>query len=199
MKVEEVIAMLPVDQQHLDELRDSLGAKALATDSVDVVYREIDSPIGPLLLAATTSGLVRIAFAREDFDVVLQSLSDRLGAKILQVSRPLDPVAHELEEYFDGRRRSFDLPLDHSLSSGFRREVRQYLPHIQYGQTASYSQVASRVGNPKAVRAVGTACATNPLPIIVPCHRVLRSDGSLGGYLGGIDAKKILLDLEYSS
>jgi methylated-DNA-[protein]-cysteine S-methyltransferase len=101
-----------------------------------------------------------------------------------------------LEEYFAGRRRSFDLPLDHALSSGFRAQVQRLLPGIGYGRTRTYKEVAELAGNPRAVRAVGTACATNPLPLVVPCHRVLRSDGGLGGYLGGTEAKEALLALE---
>jgi methylated-DNA-[protein]-cysteine S-methyltransferase len=122
-----------------------------------------------------------------------------VSARILRSPRRLDAAATELDEYFSGRRRSFDLPLDLSLSSGFRRLVQHHLPEIAYGRTESYKQVAELVGNPKAVRAVGTACATNPLPVVVPCHRVLRSDGALGGYIGGLDAKRTLLELESST
>lgn len=115
---------------------------------------------------------------------------------MLEAPARLDRAAAEVEEYFSGHRRAFDLPLDLSLSAGFRRTVQQYLPRIGYGATLSYREVAEQVGSPRAVRAVGTACATNPLPVVVPCHRVLRSDGSLGGYIGGLDAKTALLDLE---
>jgi methylated-DNA-[protein]-cysteine S-methyltransferase len=108
----------------------------------------------------------------------------------------LDEAARQVEEYFAGTRHRFDLPLDYRLSGGFRRTVQQLLPSIEYGHTLSYKQVAELVGNPKAVRAVGTACATNPLPVVVPCHRVLRTDGALGGYIGGLDAKTTLLALE---
>lgn len=105
-------------------------------------------------------------------------------------------MARELDQYFSGARRTFDLPLDLSLSHGFRQLVQRHLPEIAYGRTLSYGEVARLVGNPKAVRAVGTACATNPLPVVVPCHRVLRADGTLGGYAGGAAAKSVLLDLE---
>ncbi|OMH35253.1 cysteine methyltransferase [Tersicoccus sp. Bi-70] len=167
-----------------------------ADADLDVVYRTVDSPVGPLLLAATDAGLVRVAFAVEDHDAVLQTLADRVGPRILRAPGRLDAAAREVEEYFAGRRHSFDLPLDLRLSAGFRRLVQEHLPHIGFGSTASYAQVAVAVGNPGAVRAVGTACATNPLPVVVPCHRVLRSDGSLGGYVGGLDAKRTLLTLE---
>lgn len=170
-----------------------------ATDAdghVDITYRTVDTPVGTLLLAATQVGLVRVAFKQEGFDSVLDSLSRQISPRILESPARLDVAAHELDEYFAGGRRQFDLPLDTSLSSGFRGEVRGYLPHISYGRTNTYKEVAEQVGRPRAVRAVGTACATNPLPVVVPCHRVLRSDGGLGGYLGGLDAKKLLLELE---
>ena len=163
---------------------------------LDVAYRAIDSPVGPLLLAATEQGLIRVAFAREGHDAVLQTLADQVSPRILSAPGRLDAAARELDEYFAGRRHTFDLPLDWRLSAGFRRTVLSHLPEIGYGHTATYSAVARLAGSPKAVRAVGTACATNPLPLVVPCHRVVRSDGSMGGYRGGPDAKRTLLTLE---
>lgn len=177
-------------------LRDRLAVAADRDGILDVAYRIIDSPVGPLLVAATEQGLVRVAYAREDHDGVLQQLADKVSPRILRAPTRLDTVARELDEYFAGVRRTFDIPLDWRLSAGFRSTVLHHLPEIGYGQTASYAAVAQLAGNPKAVRAVGTACATNPLPVIVPCHRVVRSDGAMGGYLGGVDAKRILLDLE---
>ncbi len=184
------------DAAHLARLRDRLVRGADADHLVDVAYRSVDSPVGPLLLAATTDGLVRVAFAREDHDTVLQTLADRISPRVLHAPARLDAVARQLEEYFAHTRRAFDVVIDWRLSDGFRRTVLHHLPDIQYGQTASYANLAQRVGNPKAVRAVGTACATNPLPVVVPCHRIVRADGSLGGYLGGLDAKRVLLELE---
>jgi methylated-DNA-[protein]-cysteine S-methyltransferase len=163
---------------------------------LDIAYRIVDSPVGPLLLAATPRGLVRVAYGIEGHDRVLETLAGSLSPRVLLAPRRLDAAARELEEYFGGQRRAFDLPLDRSLSSGFRLLVQQSLPSIGYGQTRSYREVAELVGNPKAVRAVGTACATNPLPVVVPCHRVLKADGTPGGYVGGPDAKLTLLDLE---
>lgn len=189
-------ALLPVSGAELAELRERLALAADDRGLLDIAYREIDTPVGPLLLAATEKGLVRVAFALEGFDEVLESLAQRVSSRILLAPARLDEVARELDEYFAGRRREFDVPLDYAMSSGFRQIVQRYLPRIGYGQTQSYKEVAELVGNPKAVRAVGTACATNPLPVVVPCHRVLRTDGSLGGYLGGLEAKTILLDLE---
>src|SRR5699024_1633089 len=126
-------------------------------------------------------------------------LATRISPRVLEAPRRLDAVAAELEEYFAGTRHSFDLPLDQSLSSAFRQRVQRPLPDIRYGHTRSYTDVAAPVGNPKAVRAVGAACAKNPLPVVVPCHRVLRNDGSLGGYIGGPEAKTTLLQLEHAA
>jgi methylated-DNA-[protein]-cysteine S-methyltransferase len=180
----------------LRRLHDRLATAARAAGVLDVSYRIWDTPVGPLLLAGTPAGLVRIAFAGQGHDRVLEDLADRIGPRILADARPLDPAVRELDEYFAGARRRFDLPLDHRLTSGFRAEVLAQLRLIDYGRTASYAQVAQAAGNPRAVRAVGSACGANPLPIVVPCHRVVRSDGSPGGYAGGPEAKKVLLALE---
>lgn len=163
---------------------------------LDVAYRTIDTPVGALLLAATEQGLVRVAYAREDHDAVLAGLAGAVSPRILAAPRRLDAAAHQLDEYFAGRRTAFDLALDLRLSRGFRRTVLAHLPEIGYGHTESYAQVAVAAGNPRAVRAVGSACATNPLPVVVPCHRVVRSDGSVGGYVGGPEVKRALLGLE---
>ena len=188
---------LPTRDEHLATLHARLAAAADAEGVLDVAYRTVDTPVGSLLLAATERGLVRIAYASENHDAVLQMLANRISPRLLQAPARLDAVATELEEYFAGDRRAFDFPLDWQLSSGFRNTVLHHLAvDVGYGQTASYTTVARLAGSPKAVRAVGTACATNPLPVVVPCHRVVRSDGSIGGYLGGIDAKRTLLTLE---
>jgi methylated-DNA-[protein]-cysteine S-methyltransferase len=186
----------PADAEKLNRLHARLEREAEQQGMLDVAYTVIDSPVGPLLLAATTRGLVRVAYASEGHDRVLATLADKLSPRVLCAPKRLDDVARELDEYFAKRRRVFDLPLDRSLSRGFRQLVQTQLPTIGYGQTRSYRQVAELVGNPNAVRAVGTACATNPLPVVVPCHRVLRADGSLGGYIGGAQAKATLLSLE---
>ena len=186
----------PSDDDTLLRLRHSLGLAAEAEGLLDVAYTTIDSPVGTLLLAATPKGLVRVAYDIEDHDRVLDTLSQRLSPRVLRAPKRLDAAARELGEYFSRRRRVFDLPLDLSLSKGFRQLVQRHLPEIGYGQTRTYKQVAELVGNPKAVRAVGTACATNPLPVVVPCHRVLRADGAVGGYVGGTVAKQALLQLE---
>ncbi|GHG42497.1 methylated-DNA--protein-cysteine methyltransferase [Sinomonas cellulolyticus] len=183
----------------LEGLRRSLAAKANREGLLDVAYCVVDSPVGRLLIAATERGLVRVAFEREGHEAVLQSLAQKLSPRILEAPARLGSAAREIEEYFGGKRTSFDLPLDLSLSAGFRRTVLAHLGRIPFGGTESYTEVARAVGNPRAVRAVGTACATNPLPVVVPCHRVLRSDGSLGGYIGGLEAKNALLVLEGSA
>jgi methylated-DNA-[protein]-cysteine S-methyltransferase len=160
---------------------------------LDVSYRIVDSPIGPLLLAATPAGLVRVAFAIEDHDVVLAELAGQVSPRVLQTGRRLDDVARQLDEYFVGTRHTFDVAVDLQLAHGFRRAVLMHLPDIPYGATASYREVATSAGRPRAVRAVGTACARNPVPVVVPCHRVVRSDGSLGQYRGGVETKQLLL------
>jgi methylated-DNA-[protein]-cysteine S-methyltransferase len=167
---------------HLRVLHDRLAGAAQDAAVLDLAYRTVDSPIGALLVAATELGVVRLAFAGEDHDAVLQTLADRISPRVLRAPQRLDGVARELDEYFAGRRRAFDVALDWRLAAGFR--------------TATYAAVAQRAGNPRAVRAVGSACATNPLPVLVPCHRVVRSDGGMGGYLGGVEAKRTLLTLE---
>jgi methylated-DNA-[protein]-cysteine S-methyltransferase len=187
---------LAEDPDHLRGLRERLARQAEAVGLLDVAYRTVDSPVGTLLLAATDRGLVRVAFSSEDHDAVLQNLAQRISPRILEAPARLDPAARELDEYFLGRRHGFDLPIDWVLSTGFRNTVLRHLSDIEYGHTASYSRVAELAGNPKAIRAVGTACATNPLPVVIPCHRVVRANGTLGGYLGGIENKRTLLALE---
>lgn len=182
---------------HLAALHARLAATAAIEGVLDVAYRTLDTPVGTLLLATTERGLVRVAYPGEHHDTVLQALADRISPRILHAPARLDPVATELEEYFAGRRHVFELPLDWRLSAGFRATVLHHLAtDLNYGQTASYGVVAQLVGRPRAARAVGTACATNPLPVVVPCHRVIRADGSIGPYLGGPDAKHTLLTLE---
>ncbi|MCI2238535.1 methylated-DNA--[protein]-cysteine S-methyltransferase [Paenibacillus sp. TRM 82003] len=183
----------------LTALRAALAGRADAAGLLDVAYRTVDSPVGPLLLAATGRGVVRVAFAREDHDAVLAQLAARLSPRVLRAPDRLEAAARQVGEYFEGGRRDFAVPLDLSLVSGFRRDVLGVLRGLGYGTTASYARVAGLAGNPRAVRAVGTACARNPLPLLVPCHRVVRSDGGTGEYLGGTDAKRLLLAMEAGS
>lgn len=194
--ITELIRLYTGTPDELAVLHEKLTAAAQRDGILDVAYRTVDSPVGSLLIAATDAGLVRVAYALEGHDAVLQELANAISPRVLHAPGRLETAATELDDYFAGRRRRFDLPIDWSLSKGFRRTVLGHLPDIGYGTTASYSAVATLAGNPKAVRAVGTACATNPLPVVVPCHRVVRTDGALGGYLGGVDAKRTLLELE---
>ncbi len=183
----------------LGRLRAVLARRAQDGGLLDVAYRTLDTPVGELLLAATSAGLVRVAYPRQDHDAVLADLSARVSPRVLRAPARLDDAARQLEEYFSARRDRFDLSLDLQLAHGFRRSVLEHLPDVGYGRTVSYAGLAARVGSPRAVRAVGTACATNPLPLVVPCHRVVRSDGTPGAYVGGAEVKETLLRLERSS
>lgn len=189
-------AALPVEATDMAALRDRLARDAEAGGLLDVAYRIVDSPVGALLVALTAEGLVRVAFEAEDHDAVLDGLARQIGVRVLSSGRRTDDVARQMDEYFAGTRRRFDVGVDLRLVSGFRRDVIAHLPDIAYGTTESYADVARAAGRPSAVRAVGTACGHNPVPIVVPCHRVVRSDGSIGGYLGGPAAKRTLLELE---
>jgi methylated-DNA-[protein]-cysteine S-methyltransferase len=188
--------ILTVNLAHLDRLVERLAVQADDQGLLDVGYRTVDSPVGTLLLAATPIGLVRVAYATEGHDTVLQALADGISPRVLRLDARLDAAARQLDEYFAGRREQFDVALDWRLSAGFRSTVLHHLPEIPYGRTATYADVAAMAGRPRASRAVGSACASNPLPVVVPCHRVVRSDGALGGYLGGVAAKAALLALE---
>ena len=181
------------DQRRLQRrLADAAGADGL----LDVAYRMLDTAVGRLLLAATEKGVVRVAYAAEDHDAVLDRLARDVSPRILHAPARLDLAARELDEYFARRRIEFDVPLDLRLAHGFRRTVLHHLRDIGYGTTSSYAELAAAAGSPRAVRAVGCACANNPLPLLLPCHRVVRSDGSIGQYAGGVDAKEALLTLE---
>jgi len=184
------------DARALADLRATLARRAEAEGLLDVAYRTIDSPVGRLLLAATPEGLVRVAFETEDADRVLSELATQVSPRVLLAPARLDAVASELEEYFAGRRHAFEVPVDLRLARGFRRAVLERLTQVPYAGTVSYGELAARAGSPRAVRAVGTACALNPVPLVVPCHRVVRSDGAPGRYRGGPDVKRRLLAME---
>jgi methylated-DNA-[protein]-cysteine S-methyltransferase len=171
-----------------------LADAAEAAGLIDVSYAVVDSPLGPLTAAATEGGLIRLSYFDEE--EVLEDLSRRVSPRILERPESLDYVREQLEEYFEGRRSRFELPLDWRLTRGFSRDVLQATARIPFGSVASYRQVAARSGSPRAARAAGNALARNPIPIVVPCHRVVASAGTLGGYTGGLDRKRFLLDLE---
>jgi methylated-DNA-[protein]-cysteine S-methyltransferase len=194
-----LLTALDPDEDTLGRLHVRLEDGARLDGLLDLAYTTVPSPVGALLLVASPEGLLRVAFEREDHDSVLAGLAARVSPRVLRSERPLADAARQVEEYFAGRRRAFELPLDLRLVSGFRRDVVRHLREIGFGRTESYAEVAAAAGRPAAVRAVGTACGRNPLPVVVPCHRVVRSDGSSGGYLGGPEAKRLLLSLERSA
>ncbi len=160
---------------------------------VDVAYDLTDSPLGELLVAVTERGLCRIAYRPDD---ALDELTDDFGARILRVPRRIEEIRRELDEYFEGNRREFDLQLDLTPVAGFKRQALTELAHVPYGQVTTYGALAARIGRPKAARAVGGAMNRNPIPIVLPCHRVVGASGSLVGYAGGLERKETLLRLE---
>ena len=174
-----------------------IAERAAAEGLLDVAYAIVDSPLGPLVAAATPRGLVRLAYtgSRSESEV-LEDLATRVSPRILEAPGRLDQARRELDEYFEGKRKGFDLPLDWSLTRGFTGTVLRQTARIAFGKTSTYAEVASRAGSPRAVRAAGNALGANPLPVVVPCHRVLRTGGALGGYTGGIERKQFLLRLE---
>jgi methylated-DNA-[protein]-cysteine S-methyltransferase len=162
---------------------------------VDVSFDVADTQIGPLLLAVTERGLCRISFDPEP-DRETETLARTFGVRVLRAPRELDPVRRELDEYFEGRRRDFDLPIDLRGREGFSRDILERLAKVPYGEVTTYKSLAVEAGNPRAARAVGTIMNRNPIPIVLPCHRVVGSNGSLVGYGGGLERKRLLLDLE---
>ena len=185
------------DPASWERTRSGLAGRAAVEGLVDIAFERHDSPLGPLFLGATDEGLVRIGLPAEDEDEILDELARRVSVRVLRTPRAgVTQARRQLEEYFGRRRTAFDVRLDWRLTRGFRREVLRATAEIPYGRTSSYREVATRAGSPAAVRAAGTALATNPLPIVVPCHRVLRTGGGLGAYRGGPEAKAKLLDLE---
>ncbi|MGN6257622.1 MAG: methylated-DNA--[protein]-cysteine S-methyltransferase [Solirubrobacterales bacterium] len=181
-----------IDNAVIDKLR----ARAAEEGLLDVAYTTTDSPFGPLLLAKTRRGLVRVGLPNQDADELLVDLAERVSPRVLEAPGELDEARRELDLYFEGKLDRFGLPLDWQLSSGFRQRVLRAINRIPYGQTRSYTEMARKAGNERAVRAAGTACGSNPIPLVVPCHRVLRTGGALGGYGGGLPMKRALLELE---
>ncbi len=163
---------------------------------VDVAYATVDSPLGELLLAATPTGLARVAYPLNGHDAVLADLARRLSPRVLEAPARLDRARRQLDEYFEGRRHEFELPLDLALTRGFSRRVLEATAAIGFGEQLTYRDIARAAGSERAVRAAGNALGANPVPVVVPCHRVLRSGGGLGGYTGGLEKKRFLLRLE---
>jgi methylated-DNA-[protein]-cysteine S-methyltransferase len=170
---------------------------AAAAGLLDVAYATLDSPLGRLLLASTPNGLVRLAYVDfEDEDCVLADIAGRISPRVLAAPRRLDESRRELDEYFAGSRRRFEVPVDWQLIKGFARRVLEATAGIPYGSVSSYREVAAMAGSPRGFRAAGNALGSNPIPIVVPCHRVTASGGGLGGYTGGVDRKRVLLAIE---
>lgn len=192
--------MTPRLWQAFSSTRARFAARAVSAGLVDVAYEDHDTPLGPIRLGATRAGIVRVGLPAEDPDAMLEQLAREISPRILHAhNHALTAVRHQLDEYFAAQRRGFDVALDWSLTRKFRRLVLEATAQIPYGTTSTYRQVATDAGNPNAVRAAGTALANNPLPILVPCHRVLRSAGQLGQYRGGTAAKRQLLALEHTN
>ena len=193
----EIFDGVQADEAALDRLHRRLERDADGAGLLDVAYRTLDTMIGRLLLARTPVGLVRVAFLGEiEESAELGSLAQRISPRILHAPARLDDAATEIDEYLRGARTRFDLALDLQLTDGFRRKVVEQLQRIEYGHRESYAAIAASIGSPRAVRAVGSACARNPLPVVIPCHRVVRTDGSIGQYAGGAAAKATLLAME---
>jgi methylated-DNA-[protein]-cysteine S-methyltransferase len=177
---------------------EDLARRAAAEDLLDVAYATVDSPFGELLLASTPRGLVKVSLPFYDTEEALQDLATQISPRVLEAPGRLDETRRQLDLYFEGKLTDFELALDWRLSKGFRLRALRAIDRIPYGKTRSYTQIAASAGNERAVRAAGTACGSNPIPIVVPCHRVLRSGGALGGYGGGLPMKEALLRMEGS-
>jgi methylated-DNA-[protein]-cysteine S-methyltransferase len=174
-----------------------LAERAAAEELLDVAYATVDSPLGRLVVASTPRGLVRVAYTESEEDArVIEHLARNLSARVLEAPARLDAVRRELHEYFEGERTEFDLPIDWALTHGFTSRVLRATARIAFGCTSTYAEVAIDAGRPRAVRATGNALGANPLPVVVPCHRVLRTGGAIGGYTGGVERKEFLLRLE---
>ena len=176
--------------------QDRLARGAAEEGLLDVAYTTADSPFGQLLLAQTPKGLVRVGLPNQNAEELLDELATKVSPRVLEAPAQLDETRRELDLYFDGKLDRFELPLDWRLSNGFRLRVLRAINRIPYGQTRSYTEMATKAGNERAVRAAGSACGSNPIPLVVPCHRVLRTSGALGGYGGGLPMKQGLLEME---
>lgn len=180
----------------LDRLRAELARRAAAEGLLDAAYATLDSPLGPLTVLVTPRGLLRLAYPGEPLEAQLGQVAARVSPRILAASERTDRVRRQLDEYFAGRRRRFGLPIDWRLAAGFAARVLQATARIPFGSVSTYRGVATEAGSPNAYRAAGNALGSNPIPIVVPCHRVLHAGGGIGGYTGGVDRKRYLLGLE---
>ena len=186
----------PVAGFDLERFRQALSRRAEADGLLDVAHGTYDSPLGPLTLLVTRRGLVRLSYPHEAVEAEIERIADRISPRILAAPERTDPVRRQLDDYFAGRRHEFDVPIDWRLVRGFAGSVLRATARIPFGEVSTYRQVAAEAGSPNAYRAAGNALGSNPIPIVVPCHRVLHAGGGLGGYTGGLDRKRYLLQLE---
>jgi methylated-DNA-[protein]-cysteine S-methyltransferase len=187
----------PAGSEEGEALSGWLAERAAGEGLLDIVYASLDTPLGVATVAATERGLIRVMLPNEDRERSLERLAEEVSPRILEAPRRVDVARRELDEYFAGRRKAFDLGLDLRLvHAAFYRQVLEALREVRFGETLTYGEIAARAGNPRAHRAAGTAVGSNPLPIIVPCHRVVRAGGELGNYGGGPEMKRFLLEFE---
>jgi methylated-DNA-[protein]-cysteine S-methyltransferase len=198
MSTNELKRLAAGDDDRARELADRVAAEAAGRGLLDVAVGEVDSPIGRLLVAVTPRGLARVAFEDEDRDRVLAELASRLSPRILESAAVTDDARRELEEFFAGERTRFGVKVDRRLIQGIARDVLRATSKIPYGELSTYGGVARQIGRPTAARAVGRALGSNPIPVVIPCHRVIGAGGALTGYAGGLDRKVALLELEGS-
>jgi methylated-DNA-[protein]-cysteine S-methyltransferase len=190
-------ARAAVDAQvDVDALSAGIGRRAEQEGLLDLAYAEVDSPLGTLLVVNTPDGLIHLGYPNRPIDSQLETLAERVSPRIIEAPERLDPIRRELDEYFGGQRRKFDLAIDWQLTKGFVQKVLRQTAQIPFGETRTYGEMATSAGSPRAFRAAGSALGANPIPIVVPCHRVLRSGGGMGGYGGGLEVKRELLHLE---
>lgn len=194
--MKDIVRTLKAKHPAPEALVDGIKRRAAEEELIDVAYAPLDSPVGPLVVAATPRGLVRISYVFEDPELVVEDLAQRISPRVLEAPERLDEVRRELDQYFERKRTDFDVPIDWSLTKGFTRKVLRATARVPYGATSTYREVATRAGSPRASRAAGNALGSNPIPIVVPCHRILHSGGGMGGYTGGLDKKIFLLTLE---
>jgi methylated-DNA-[protein]-cysteine S-methyltransferase len=186
----------PADDERAERAARTFAERAASEGLADVSYAVVDSPLGPLVAATTPRGLVRLAYDSRRLDEVLEGLAARVSPRVLEAPARLDSVRRQLDEYFEHRRDRFDLPLDWSLTTGFTQRVLRRTAHIPYGDVLTYTEVAAAAGSPRGSRAAGNALGANPIPIVVPCHRVVAAGHRVGGYTGGPERKEFLLGLE---
>ncbi len=180
----------------LAALRNRLARRAAEQGLLDVAYGVAESPLGPLTVMVTPRGLIRLSYPGEGIDAQLAEIAARVSPRILEAPERTDDVRRQLDDYFARKRTAFDLPIDWRLVRGFAGQVLQATARIPFGSVSSYREVAAEAGSPNAYRAAGNALGSNPIPIVVPCHRVLHAGGGLGGYTGGLERKRYLLGLE---